>query len=251
MDEIKEILNLRLFDIICLNETKIDSNTPNGFLSSKYYKCIRRDRTSNGGGILVYIKKEYTILKQETSLDFEIIYFQLLIKNNLCNFICGYNPHNKNSKDFNDHLETNFLLSMNLNQNIYVIGDLNQELLSAQGKLLINLIENNGFNNHIFEATRINTVYLKNKNIFKTSRTLLDVILHNNDTIKQVLVTSCPFSDHKFVCCGLGFESIAHKDPIVNMRRLNDANLIEINKLIEISDFSLMHGPDSVDQKWT
>ena len=57
MDEIKEILNLRLFDIICLNETKIDSNTPNGFLSSKYYKCIRRDRTSNGGGILVYIKK--------------------------------------------------------------------------------------------------------------------------------------------------------------------------------------------------
>ena len=174
-----------------------------------------------------------------------------MIKNNLCNFICGYNPHNKNSKDFNDHLETNFLLSMNLNQNIYVIGDLNQELLSAQGKLLINLIENNGFNNHIFEATRINTVYLKNKNIFKTSRTLLDVILHNNDTIKQVLVTSCPFSDHKFVCCALGFESIAHKDPIVNMRRLNDANLIEINKLIEISDFSLMHGPDSVDQKWT
>ena len=60
----------------------------------------------------------------------------------------------------------------------------------------------------------------------------------------------CGYNYHKFVCCALGFESITHKDPIVNMRRLNDANLIEINKLIEISDFSLMHGPDSVDQKW-
>ena len=250
IDEIKQILMNREFDVICLNETKIDCNIPNKFFISKYYKCIRRDRTNNGGGILIYIKKEYSILKQEASLDFEIIYFQILIKNSLCNFICGYNPQNKFSKEFNNHLESNFLLSINLDQNLFIIGDLNQDLLSEQGKYLKNLISDYNLKNYILEPTRVVTVYSNKKNDYRTSRSLIDVIIHNNDVIQNSIVVNCSFSDHKFICCKLKIEALPPEDSFAYLRRLNETNLRKTNQLIEQADFSLVFDYPCLKQKW-
>ena len=74
--EVNEIIDLRLFDLISFNETKIDGNSP-GPINSIYNNVIMRDRNGSGGGVMIFIRKEYKIIKQITSELFELIYFQL------------------------------------------------------------------------------------------------------------------------------------------------------------------------------
>ena len=43
-----------------LNETKLDNLIPNSFYKNVNYNILRLDRNRHGGGILVFIRKEYT-----------------------------------------------------------------------------------------------------------------------------------------------------------------------------------------------
>ena len=86
LDEIVEIVNLRVFDIISLNETKIDTNYPTPKNLKNYYQIIRRDRDKDGGGVLVLIRKEYNIILQENFQESEVIFFQLKINGLINNF---------------------------------------------------------------------------------------------------------------------------------------------------------------------
>ena len=57
--ELIEILNLQLFDVILLNETKLDKSIPESSIKSSNYKIIRYDRDRSGGGVLVCIRNWY------------------------------------------------------------------------------------------------------------------------------------------------------------------------------------------------
>ena len=72
--EINEIVNLRKFDIISLNETKIDCNSPDPIVSA-FYNVIRRDINNSGGGIMIFVKKEYKIARQVISEEAKIVFF--------------------------------------------------------------------------------------------------------------------------------------------------------------------------------
>ena len=89
--EIDEILNLNKFDLFFLNETKIDDQTRLSIKNSNY-KPIRRDRNSNGGGVMVYYRKEYIILNEMISVDFETISFQIKFNGIIHHFIASYKP---------------------------------------------------------------------------------------------------------------------------------------------------------------
>jgi len=59
-EEMLPILDLNIFDIICLNETKLNETIPNAFFQHPNYQQIRHDRIfSGGGGLIVLIKNEY------------------------------------------------------------------------------------------------------------------------------------------------------------------------------------------------
>ena len=90
MYEIDCILKTRKFDIILINETKLDETNPASFYKNIHYNILRRDRggSSKGGGILMFIRKEIKIVKAENSIDFEIISTTLLFGSNICNIIC-------------------------------------------------------------------------------------------------------------------------------------------------------------------
>ena len=55
--DIDEILGTSVFDLIMLNETKLDDGVPLSFYKHPDYNLIRLDRTRVGGGLLVLIKK--------------------------------------------------------------------------------------------------------------------------------------------------------------------------------------------------
>ena len=67
IDSIHDILDFGTFDIICINESKLDNSVPDSHLSHIKYTLHRRDREfsggvgfgRHGGGLLIFIKKFY------------------------------------------------------------------------------------------------------------------------------------------------------------------------------------------------
>ena len=103
--EIKQIVELNLFDIISLNETKLDESIPNSFFLSKHYRILRRDRVKNGGGIMVLIKNNIVVISSQIAVEFEAISLKLNCNNTECNVLCVYKPPTQKNSDFLDFLD--------------------------------------------------------------------------------------------------------------------------------------------------
>lgn len=86
--EIMQILELELFDLICLNETKLDEFIPNSFLSHNSYNSFRRDRNGCGGGVLVFVNKSIKVTSSQVYRDYEAISIEIFCNNTTANFLC-------------------------------------------------------------------------------------------------------------------------------------------------------------------
>jgi len=180
--EIDEILKTKQFDMLLINETRLDENVPNSFYSNINYSILRRDRLDNGGGgVMVFIKKQYNILEVKIN---EIEAIALKIKfNNI----------------FIEKLE-NALLNFDPNDSTFIIGDLNMNLAKNEtNEELTKFMDDFDYNNHVTEFTRVAKKFFKKKNKYITSKTIIDVVLHNRDLVQSTKVVNCPYSDQKFV----------------------------------------------------
>ena len=133
--ELNEILKLKTFDIIVLNETKLDESTPASFLKSSNYGILRRDRNGNGGGVMVL--EEYKIINSENSLEFESILLKLNVGGLNFNFLACYKSPSDDEEQFIDHLET-AIFALDPSEPLFIIGDLNMNLLNKDGKRFFN-----------------------------------------------------------------------------------------------------------------
>ena len=230
-DHIIDIADTKEYDLILLNETKLDHHVPQSFLVHANYNILRRDRNGRGGGIMVLVKREYNIISSSNDPQYELLALQLCIKNVLCNFICCYKSPSINAIEFTSYLD-NYLLSIDLSMPLFIVGDLNFNLTTEHGLPLEKIMVNYQLRNFVEKPTRVahrtsnRTHKAVLRSIDKTtprdslsvrqsiavqthSSTLIDVILHNGDLITSSDVIGCPFSDHKFVVAAL--KQTAHK----------------------------------------
>jgi hypothetical protein len=264
MNEIDMILQLKQYEIIFLNETKFDCFVPNSFYQNNYYDIIRRDRYFNedligkkGGGIVIFIKKHYKI-KFIKSLDMEFINLNLTIGALSFNFISAYKSPKTNNFQFLDALEK-YMLSIDLNQPLFIIGDLNLDLLkdkngcysNKNGELLQQFIDNYNLINFINSPTRSATYKSKKDNSVRITNTLIDVLLHNSNLIDSTVVVDCPFSDHKFILASFVIKPIIKNSVECLSRNLSIKNMEIIKLAINEIDFSYIFSLDNVDDKWT
>lgn len=59
IDELRVYININKIDIMCINETKLDSSVKDHEVCLPGYEIIRRDRNKNGrngGGICIYVR---------------------------------------------------------------------------------------------------------------------------------------------------------------------------------------------------
>ena len=71
------------------------------------------------------------------------------------------------------------------------------------------------------------------------SSTPLDVILHNSNLVKEITLIDCPFSDHKFVLCGINIERpIETAIPDIFGQSYSSKNLEKLSKANAYLDFS-------------
>ena len=72
---------------------------------------------------------------------------------------------------------------MNLDNPLFIIGDLKMDILSAKGQPLLDYMEEQKIKNFVNEPTRVSSKFFKSSSVNQYSNTLIDVILHNKDLI--------------------------------------------------------------------
>jgi transcription elongation factor Elf1 len=238
--ELNQILETENFDLIFLNETKLDSCVPHSFYKPVNYNIIRRDRTRYGGGVMVLYKKSINLISSYCLDYLEIIHLKLNLNSIETNFLCCYNPNYNQRIEFISRLET-YLFGIDLSSPIFIIGDLNIDLQSNSKTSEINVFSKIlGFHNEVKQPTRsVMRRSRKNHSSFIDCSSLIDVVLHNSDLECSTSLIGCPFSDHKFVACSIssppiytkaGNEFIGRSYSVKNMTALNNA--------ISATDFS-------------
>jgi hypothetical protein len=214
---------------------------------------LRRDKSRKECGLLVFIKKEYEITKRDlgdfNEFKIDYIFFQLKIKKQIYNFISCYKPPHLNDIEFCNDLE-DLIYNFNFNDHLFIIGDLNMNLLDKNNNQLDILIKNNNLSNYVEEPTRIATIFHEKEKKFTTSETLIDVIIHNNDLINICKVIDCPFSDHRFVLVNLKIEKLKYEKKSIIARNLSAKNLVKISREFDHIDFNKLFNCSTVNEKW-
>ena len=124
------------------------------------------------------------------------------------------------------------------------------DLLSSKGNELKSFSLTNNYKNYITKYTRIATKYYEKKKMHKTSKTLIDVLLHNSNCVVSTNVFGCPFSDHNFILANLDFKPTRKItiEPIFT-RCLTQKKLEEIDEELSKLNHSFLDNND-VNNNW-
>ena len=131
-EQLKTIVGKNL-DILVINETKLDDNFPTAqFLIDGYRKPYRKDRTKNGGGVLVYVKEDIPskeLPRYSLPDDIEGIFFEINLRKTKWLMFGSYHPPHKSQPDeyFLRHLERAMDKYLNFYTNFLLIGDFNMQ----------------------------------------------------------------------------------------------------------------------------
>lgn len=243
-EHIFSILDLANIDVIALNEIKLDESIPDKTFMHQKYNLLRKDRSARGGGLMIYIKKCYEVMDLNMSEDFEIISLKLKLNKYINNFVFAYKPPSTRDEDFIEYLDT-MLNDMNLNHDLYVIGDLNMNWLCDKGARLREFCLIHNLKNFVEKPTRVQI----NKNNYCTS-SLIDVVLHNGQQIDKTEVIDFAFSDHKMVLVICNIDIVEFECPISKVRRLNDKNIESFVDKFDKLDLSYIQNIDDVDNAY-
>ena len=117
-------------DILIISETKIDNSFPiSQFTMTGYSIPFRLDRTSHGGGILLFVREDIPrkIIKTDCDPDFEGIFVEINLRKKKWLLCCSYNPRKSNIAN---HLKNICKTLDKLNStygNLVLLGDINAE----------------------------------------------------------------------------------------------------------------------------
>lgn len=248
LKDVDDILCTLKFDIISLNETRLDCLVPVNFYNHPDYTSLRCDRKRTGGGTIVFVKRKFIITKTTTrrgTSNSEFIQLTINFGNSMLNIISSYKPPSANNMSYLDELD-DLAHSLDLSVPTIIIGDLNMDMSPLDpNEHLVQFLADNQFFNFVNEPTRI-----ASRNNYQSS-TVIDVILHNGSLISSTHVVDCPFSDHKFVIANLQLPSESPLyESVIKSRCINQSKLEKISNSLESLDFRSINSIPDVNIRW-
>ena len=129
MISLREILKKMKIDVLCIDETKLDSSFPNHQFKIEGYQfpLLRRDRNSKGGGEMVFVREGFIAkqIKNFETKNAETICLELtIVKKEGC-ILFAYRPSNTDKEEFLDEISVNLNKILGKYDNIILAGDLN------------------------------------------------------------------------------------------------------------------------------
>ena len=130
MDILKSLVIGNL-DIFVITESKLDESFhTNQFFIDVFLPPFRLDRTSKGGGVLIYVRDDIPCRLLTNHIfqpNFEGIFLEINIRKSKWLFFGGYNPHKNNISTFFKELGSKFELYLPKYENTLLLGDFNSE----------------------------------------------------------------------------------------------------------------------------
>ena len=119
-------------DILLLLETRLDDSFPTAqFSLNGFCKPYRLDRSSNGGGILLYVRDDIPsrlLTDYKIKDNLELFFVEVNIRKKKWLLGCSYNPHKNNISNHLHHLNKGLDVYLKSYGNILIMGDLNSEV---------------------------------------------------------------------------------------------------------------------------
>lgn len=140
--------------------------------------------------------------------------------------------------------------TLDLNEPLFIFGDLNMNCLNNQNLNITSFIQNNELINFVNEPTRNCTKFFKKSNQTKSTNTLIDIFLHNGNLFDKVTPIECPFSDHCFLVAKLTIEKQTVNCKTILCRNLSKVNLENITTRIDLIDWKALNNMNSIEEKW-
>ena len=193
-DQLKNMIKLNL-DILVIIETKIDESFPtNEFMIDGFHEPLRKDRTDNGGGILIYINEDIPMKELDLHKfpdNIEGIFIEINLGKRKWLLLGSYHPPTNKSGDeyYFKHVERALDVYSSKYDNFILLGDFNSEDTEP---CLSNFLHQYDAKNLVKEKTCV-------KNVNNPS--CVDLIITNQPNLFQNTTTlSTGLSDfHKMV----------------------------------------------------
>ena len=192
--EVEEMLNYRNSDILFISESRLTDDISNNQINIDGYNLLRKDRLNRlGGGLVIYHKSELKVNEYFDMKLEECDYISMKInlsKRKSANLLHIYRPPNCHIQSFLNSLDTVLGALETSHEPLFIIGDMNIDLLSPTASMqeYLKVLRSYSLHQAINQPTRITL----------TTSTLLDHMIINNlvgDYSVYVLTNSC--SDHR------------------------------------------------------
>lgn len=129
MDEFRFIFEESGIDVICISETWCVVETPDSFYNLRGYRLFRVDRSTNAGGVAIYVKQSIRckmICKSEVDEKVEHLVLEMFNNNQKLLLCTVYRP--KKDIDLNPLLDKLSSLTLSYSD-VIIIGDMNSNIL--------------------------------------------------------------------------------------------------------------------------
>ena len=198
IDEINCSMANKFIDLIAFNETRLDANITDNMIKIDGYDVVRKDRSRNGGGVCIYLRSSinYKVRNDLVPTKLEVVCIEITKPHSKPFLVTTvYRPPSASSEFF-DHFEKLIKAIDHENKEVFILGDLNCNMLKADSdsniptKKIKSLYELYQLTQLINEATRVTM----------TTTSLIDHILTNTpEKISDSGVIHTGISDHSLV----------------------------------------------------
>ena len=118
-------------DLLMISKTKLDSSFPNAqFYMKSFSKPYGLDRTSKGGGIILYVREDVpSKLINSSCIDHDKEYFfvELNLREQKWLIICNYNPHKTMIKGYLEYISKEIDSYSSQHDRFLLLGDFYSE----------------------------------------------------------------------------------------------------------------------------
>ena len=217
------------YQILCFSETHLDDTIDsNSLLIEGFDTPIRKDRTRNGGGVMIYLSSLLNY-KRRPDLEkhrLETIWVEIKLKSQIILICCYYRSDFIVSQStFINELQPFIEQALDYTPNIILLGDINVDFINLSNTQILDCPTLFNLTNVIQEPTRI----------FGNSSTLIDPIIVSDAC--QVLGSGTisvdnSVSDHKATFVSVKTETPFNKPYFREVWNYNNANFEELNDKI-------------------
>ena len=248
IDELHIIANKSKASVIRITESKLDKMVLDGEINIDGYELVRSDRNRHGGAVACYIRNDISFnVRGDFSNEIENIFLDIFLPKTRPILIgILYRPPDQSG--FLDKLSSAISkTSCFNNQEVYILGDLNINLINSQKSHIPNGIKRyqefcslHGLKQLITSPTRVT----------ENSSSLLDHILTNStDRVSQSGVVDTSLSDHQLIYCTrkisrnkfnahkyIRVRSLKNYNQSLFLEKLNEINFPDYSKFETVND---------------